>query len=80
MEELTTLFVYTRWRQSHKWTVGEDGLVEYRGERIPPSEVPSRFIVDYPMFDVLRAEVCRRINTGEAVRYPYRWVDVERFV
>ena len=78
--ETTVLFIYTRWIPSHQWVVGDDGLVDYRGERIPPSEVPSRFIVDYPMFDVLRAEVCSRINTGEEVRHPYRWIDVEGFV
>ena len=78
MEELTQLFIATPWRTSHKWTVGEDGLVEYRGERVTPRFVYENFETDYPMFKILRAEVCRRINVEGAER-PYAWVDVERF-
>ena len=79
MEEVRILFVYTSWIPSHQWTVGDDGLVNYRDSRIPPSEVPPRFIVDYPMFDVVRAEVCQRINV-EGQERPYVWIDEERFV
>lgn len=79
MKEISILFVCTRWRaQSHQWVIGDDDLVEYRGERIPPSQVPERFIVDYPMFDMLRAEVCQRINV-EGQSRPFEWIDVERF-
>ena len=79
MEELTILFIHTQWRaQSHQWVVGDDGLVEYRGERVLPQIVHDRFPIDYPMFNVLRTEVCRRINVSDGHR-PYAWVDVERF-
>lgn len=79
METPRILFVYTRWIPSHQWVIGDDDLVEYRGSRIPPSEVPPRFIVDYPMFDIVRAEVCQRINV-EGQSRPYAWIDLERFV
>ena len=79
MQELTQLYIYTSWIPSHKWDVGDDGLVAYRDSRIPPSEVPLRFIIDYPMFNIIRAEVCQRINVEGGER-PYAWIDVERFV
>jgi len=78
MQELTQLFIYTPWRPSHRWDVGEDGLVEYRGDRVFPRFVYENFETDYPMFTIERAEVCRRINVEGQAR-PYDWVDVERF-
>jgi len=78
MEELTQLFINTRWRQAHKWDVGDDGLVEYHDERIQPSELVSRFIIEFPMFDVIRAETCRRENVTDGPK-AYRWVTLERF-
>jgi len=78
MQELTQLFIYTLHRPSHRWDVGDDGLVEYRGNRVSPLEVYENFEIDYPMFSIVRAEVCSRI-TVEGQARPYAWIDVERF-
>ena len=80
MEEITTFFIYTPWRTSHKFPVNSDGLVEYRDRLTTPREIYENFEVDYPMFEIVRAEVCRRVNNPdpEAER-PYMWEDVERF-
>ena len=79
MENLTVLFLHTQHRaQSHQFIVGDDGLVEYHSSRITPSECVSNFLIDYPMFNVLRAEVCQRISTPEGPK-DYKWVDVQRF-
>ena len=77
MENLTQLFIHTPWRQAHRWDVNPDGLVEYNNELLSPANVYQHFIVDYPMFKVLRAEVCERINIEDSHR-PYRWVTLER--
>jgi hypothetical protein len=75
---MTRFFIHTRWRaQSHQWDV-VDGMVEYRGEITTPREVCERFPSDYPMFEVMRAEVCERIDVDGP--RPYSWVEVERFV
>jgi hypothetical protein len=75
---MITLFIHTRWRaQSHKWDVNSDGMVEYDGRLLTPREVYENFLIDYPMFDVLRVEVCQRFDDGEGPR-PYRWVSLER--
>lgn len=78
MENLTQLFIHTPWRQAHKWDIGDDGLCEYNESRLTPREVYERFIVDFPMFKVLRAEVCSRIDNPDGPR-DYRWVSLERF-
>jgi len=78
MQELTQLFIYTPWRPSHRWDVGEDGLVDYRGNRVLPRFIYENFVADYPMFRIERAEICRRINV-EGQERPYAWIDVERF-
>jgi hypothetical protein len=77
MENLTQLFIHTPWRQAHRWDINLDGLVEYNDELLSPAEVYQRFIVDYPMFKVLRAEVSKRIDVEDSHR-PYRWVTLER--
>lgn len=80
MEQLTQLFISTPWRVSHKWEVGEDGLVEYRGNRVTPRFVYENFENDYPMFTIVRAEVCTRlINPDPEAERPYMWVTDERF-
>lgn len=80
MEELTTLFIYTPWRQSHKWSVDSEGLVEYRGNLVTPREVYENFETDYPMFSICRAEISRRIdNPDSSADRPYMWVELERF-
>ncbi len=77
---ITVLFINTRYRAvSHKWLVNEDGLVNYNDEMISPREVCERFPIDYPMFGVVRGEVCRRV-TNEGEGRPYRWIDVERYI
>jgi len=75
---MTQLFIYTPHRPSHRWDVGEDGLVEYRDQRVLPRFVYENFEIDYPMFKILRAEICSRINV-EGQERPYAWVDIERF-
>ena len=80
MEELTTFFIYTAWIPSHKWDVDSNGLIDYNGSLISPRELYGRFEADYPMFTIIRAEVCRRIiNSNPEAERPYMWVDVERF-
>jgi len=80
MEELTTFFIYTPWRTSHKWPVDSNGLVEYRGNHITPREVHEVFESDYPMFKIIRAEVSRRvINPDPEAERPYIWVSLEIF-
>jgi len=78
MEHLTQLFIHTPWRQAHKWDINGDGLVEYNDELLSPVEVYHRFLVDYPMFNVLRAEVYQRIITPNGPK-DYNWVTVELF-
>jgi hypothetical protein len=80
MENVKVLFIATPWRaQSHRWELNNDGLVEYNDELITPKEVADRFESDYPMFKILRAEVCERIvNTGDGK--PFQWIELERFV
>ena len=80
MEEITTFFIYTPWIPAHKFNVDSDGLVEYRGNLTTPRDVFENFEIDYPMFTIVRAEVCRRImNPDPEAERPYMWVDVERF-
>lgn len=79
MEEIRVFFIVTPWRQAHKWAVGDDGLIEYRDERITPREASERFPTDYPMFSVLRAEVCLRVANPDGPR-AYRWIEEERFI
>lgn len=78
MQNLTVFFIFTPWRQSHKWEVGEDGLVDYNGSRISPREAYQRFQIDYPMFEINRAEVCERIDSPDGPR-DYTWISLERF-
>lgn len=79
MEDVSVLFIHTAYRvQSHQWVLNENGMVMYNGEEISPIEVYPRFIVDYPMFKVCRVEICRRINTPDAVK-DFAWVALERF-
>jgi hypothetical protein len=77
MEDLTILFLHTKWRaQSHQFIVDDDGLIQYGSHRLKPLECYNRFIIDYPMFNVLRTEVCQKIPTpGE--EKDYRWVTLE---
>ena len=70
MTEIIQFNIYTTHRSSHRWIVDGDGLVEYQGNRVTPRFVYENFEVNHPMFTLLRAEVCRRINA---------WVDIERF-
>ena len=80
MEELTQLFICTAWRPSHRWTVDEDGLVEYEGQRVEPRYVYENFENDFPMFKIIRAEICKRtINPDPDSQRPYTWVEIERF-
>jgi hypothetical protein len=61
--------------------VGADGLVDYDGYRMSPKDALSKFLVDYPMFVVLRAEVCERLDKpNPVVGTSYTWVEIERFV
>lgn len=79
MENLTVLFLHTQHRaQSHQFILGEDGLVEYNSERIAPRECYNRFLVDYPMFNVVRADIYQRISTPDGLK-DYKWEEVEVF-
>jgi hypothetical protein len=79
MENLTVLFLHTQHRaQSHQFIVGDDGLVDYHSNRIIPRECFELFLVDYPMFNVIRAEVCQRISTPDGPK-EYKWVNIERY-
>lgn len=79
MENLTVLFLHTQHRaQSHQFMVDSDGLVTYNSVRLTPIECFNRFIIDYPMFNVLRAEVCQRIITPNGPK-DYNWVTLELF-
>lgn len=81
METLTQLFICTPWRaQAHKWDVDEEGLVMYRDQRVTPRFVVENFESDYPMFRMIRAEVCRReVNPDPEAERPYMWITLERF-
>lgn len=78
MEEYILFSICTPWRQSHKWDV-VDGLVNYNGSMIEPREALQRFLVELPMFKVIRADVCRRrdIPNGEK---SYTWDEIERLM
>ena len=81
MDDLTLFSISTPHRTAHKWEVGEDGLVEYRDERITPREVFERFPVDYPMFTMRRADVCKRLDQPNPVtRTSYTWIELERYL
>jgi hypothetical protein len=79
MKRMRVLFILTPWRQAHRWELNEDGLVLYQDEWVTPREVAGRFVEDFPMFNVIKAEVCERIDNEEGDR-PFRWVDLERFI
>ena len=79
MERTVVLFIHTPWRQAHKWPVDHDGLVDFDGHQLSPKDAVDRFLVDYPMFTVLRADVCERIDNPDGAR-PYRWIQIERFI
>lgn len=78
MNDLTQLNIYTPHRSSHRWIIGDDGLVDYRDNRVLPRFVYENFEIDFPMFTILRAEVCERV-TVEGESRPYTWIQVERF-
>ena len=79
MEELTLFSICTPWRQAHKWDVNEDGLVNFDGSMITPREALERFLVEYPMFKVLRADVCKRTPEQNGI-YSYTWTELERLL
>lgn len=77
MENLIVLFLHTQHRaQSHQFIVGDDGLVEYHSNRISPIECFESFLVDYPMFNVIRAEVCQRLPNPDGPK-EYKWLELE---
>jgi len=81
MEDLTLFSICTPHRTSHKWPVGEDGLVDYRDERITPREVFERFTTDYPMFTMIRSDVSKRLDQHNPVtNTSYTWIVLERFL
>jgi len=59
--------------------VNEDGLVDFFGDMITPREAYDRFIVEYPMFTALRADVGVRTMVPNGI-YSYTWNEVERFL
>ena len=76
MEEYILFSICTTWRQSHKWEV-VGGLVDFDGDMITPNEALERFLVEYPMFKVLRADISKRIPVQNGV-YSYTWIEIER--
>lgn len=73
--------ICTPHRNSHKWDVGPDGLVEYGEVRITPREALERFLVEYPMFTVIRADVCQRLTQpSDVTGRDYTWVELERLM
>lgn len=80
MEEITILFIVTPWRaHSHQWVLNPNGLVNYQGNLVEPRYVYENFEIDYPMFRVIRAEVCQKVNNPDNSHRPYSWVTLERF-
>ena len=78
MEEYILFSICTPWRQSHKWEV-IDGLVDFDGDMIAPSEALQRFLVEYSMFTVVRADVCRRRDIPNGDK-SYTWDEIERLM
>ena len=79
MEEYILFSICTPHRQSHKWEVNESGLVDFDGDMITPREALERFLVEYSMFTVWRADISRRrdIPNGE---HSYTWDEIERLM
>ena len=78
VEEYILFSICTPHRQSHKWEV-IDGLVDFDGDMITPSEALERFLVEYSMFTVVRADVSRRRMIPNGV-YAYTWDEIERLM
>lgn len=78
MEEYILFSICTPWRQSHKWEV-VDGLVDFDGDMITPKEALERFLVEYPIFKVLRAGISRRRNIPNG-EHSYTWDEIERLM
>ncbi|HSG32823.1 MAG TPA: hypothetical protein VLB82_14940 [Thermodesulfobacteriota bacterium] len=78
MEDYILFSICTLHRSAHKWEVNEDGLVDFFGDMITPREAFDRFLIEYTMFTVVRADVSRRRNIPNGV-YSYTWNEIERF-
>ncbi len=78
MEEYILFSICTPHRQSHKWEV-VDGLVDFFGDMITPNEALQRFLVEYTMFTVWRADISRRRNIPNG-EYSYTWDEIERLI
>jgi hypothetical protein len=78
MEEYILFSICTPWRQSHKWEV-VDGLVDFGGDKIEPSEALDRFLVEYSMFKVIRADISRRTDVPNGDK-SYTWNEIERLL
>lgn len=79
MEDYILFIIHTTHRNSHKWEVGEDGLINFYGDMITPKEAVERFLVEYKMFKVIRADIWVRTNVPNG-RYSYTWTEVERLL
>ena len=79
MEEHVLFSIHTLHIPSHKWVLNDEGLVDFRGDLITPREAFERFIVEYPMFTIARADVSVRTMVPNGI-YSYTWREVERFL
>lgn len=77
MDELLLFSICTPHRQAHKWEINAEGLVDFFGNMITPHEAFERFLVEYPMFKVIRADITKRLDVPNG-EYAYTWIDVER--
>ena len=77
MEEYILFSICNTIRTSHKWEVNDEGLIDFHSSMITPSEALERFLVEYPMFKMLRADISKRIPVQNGV-YSYTWIEIER--
>jgi hypothetical protein len=78
---MKVLFIHTAYRQSHKLPLNENGLVEYEGQLIEPIDAVNLFIASYSnIFNILRVEVCERIDYPDNQLRPYKWIDIIRYI
>jgi hypothetical protein len=79
MEDYVLFSICTAWRSAHKWAVNEEGLIDFHGSMITPSEALERFLIEYPMFRVLRADIWKRTSVSNG-RFSYTWTEIERLL
>ena len=81
MEDYILFSICTPHRQSHKWDVNEEGLVDFFGDMITPREAFDRFMIEYAHLfcGVIRASISVRTDVQNG-KYAYTWTEIERFL